>query len=508
MYQGRDDLNQLIKSLTNGEKRYLTNVFKHSAEDTMYRDLYTSLKNGESGVQSKNNVLAGRSKIEQKRMLYKIILRHLRQMHRESSIEIQIQNFLTDVETLYNHSLAEQGLHLLSKAKKLATNHEQFGLGLQILQWEQRLQLVMPVPSRQIEDIRKEEEEMLVKNIQINRLVSLYAQVVILKKTYGYAKGDIRKELDTLIMGNLKLDTDKEYKSVKAKFFRNLILSIYYWMIFDHAKSFAFSSTLLDNSGRIILPEDYLVGLFQHITSSVCLARFSDALNGILLAGAHMEAFNLGQNIPRQQNFFAYDASYRSIIYNYMGKQEELSELISNTQLRLKYWGDSLSKELRHVVMGNLMNAYVGVGNMEKAEAIWNQLFIHESKKVREDIYGDLFIFRIFFLLHCKRYELIQPVAKSAIRYYESNTERKARFQFEDDLAKLFAKSVHWEKKENLARLLESIQSLILDLIFKKTGSIHFQEHYSRYEIWTEAILQDIPYYKSAQNWIAKRAKS
>lgn len=501
MYQKRDDLNNLVWSLTNGEKRYLTNIFKQSKEDALYVALYEKIQNAKSGTINDSSEISGRVKIDKKRFLYKTILKHLKQMHPKSSPDVIIQNYLAEVEILYNHSLADQAMRLLTKAKELANKHEKFGLYLQVLQWEQRLNIVLAQPVRSIADIRNEEGAVLEKNAQINLLLGFYSQVMLLKKEYGYAKGDVKKELDITVIMHPSFPKEKDCISNKAKYYYNLIYSIYHWMTFNHEKAWEYSQSLLKDDGQNILPSDYINGLFQHITSSVCVVRFHDALYGIQLAQAFMEEYKLNQSNQYKQLFFAYDATYRMIIYGYMGNKEELKAVIHTSERQLEQWGDVIPIELRQVVLGNIMNAYVAVDDLDNAWIVWNQLFNKQFKNIRKDIYADLFLFRILFLLQSKTYELVHSAAASALRFYRKTEEHKSQFQLETKLALLFAKELDYENKKTLAPILHSFKLKLQDFIKDIRGGIGFQEHYSRYIIWANAIEKDVPYYEAAREW-------
>lgn len=505
MYQGRSDLIQLVKSLSSSEKSYISKSFMKAGVGSGYQRLYDSIKGGESGMVQNNLNLPTGKRTDQKRGLYKFIRKHLRQMHQELSIDIVLQNNLTDIEILYGHSLPDQAIHLLEEAKKLALEHERFNLLLQILQWEQRLNIVAEKPTRSIEAIRKEEEAIGVKHLQILKLMGLYHQIVVMKKIHGYANGTVRKQLDSLLRESSGFPSEKQCKSIKARFYHDLILSLYNWMVFDHKLAYFYSNKLLLTQGRIILPEDYLNGLFQHITSCVCLAKFTEAINSIGLAELHMGEYNLDQNSARQQFFFIYDATYRIIIYTYTGNIEEMKGLIEEVELRLKSYAGTLPSELRQVMMGNLMNAYMAIGDYERAEQIWNQLFTHSSKRIRQDIYADLFLFRIFFLLQTGRYELVRSIALSANHYYSDVVEGRKNYAFEHKITRYFARSIKWEDNNARHKALMEVKSLFSDHIESKSVEICFQEHYSRYEIWCESIIKGIAFHRVAKEWYYNR---
>lgn len=50
---------------------------------------------------------------------------------------------------------------------------------------------------------------------------------------------------------------------------------------------------------------------------------------------------------------------------------------------------------------------------------------------------------------------------------------------------------------------MATIREIITNFI-SRVSDIGFQEHYSRYQIWCDAIENDKPFYKAAQRWYAQ----
>ncbi|MNJ95336.1 hypothetical protein D3C87_130460 [compost metagenome] len=501
MYRKKDDLEQLIKSLTGREKSHITKTFKQSKVDSMYVSLYVEIQNAKSLTRISNLGLSGKVLINKKYVLYATLLKHLKQMQTTISPDVEIQNLLADVEFLYNHSLADQAMRLLNKARKIAGTHEKYGLYLQILNWEQKLSIVMDRPLRSIEAIRIEEEEILAKNAQINLLVSFYSQIMLLKKQHGYAKGTIKDELNVQIINHPLFPGQQDCKSNKAVYYHSLILSIYHWMIFDHTLAYQYSKALLQDDNQNILPSDYINGLFQHITSSVCVKKFKDALKGIQVAQAYMEEYKLNQSNAYRQLFFAYSSTYKLIIYGYTGEKDKLKEAIEDTIKQLDIWSDFIPIEFRQVVLGNIMNAYIAINDLDNAQVLWNQLFNRQSNQVRRDIYADLFLIRIFLLLHSQTYDLIPSASASALRFYRNSHENKAQFKLETSIVQLFVKEINYDNPKNLKPLLDRVRELLQNYIEDVRGKLSFQEHYTRYILWANSIEKKIPYWQAARDW-------
>jgi hypothetical protein len=500
------DLSDLVNALSSTEKRHFTlfsKAFTGKEEDSLYMQLFRQTENDGNELLKDIKDSSPEVIVKTKQRLYGNILKSLRIYYQEKSADIIIQNLLSEVEILYRLSLPEQGQLLVLKANKLATGSEKFGLLLQALEWEKRLNIVTDTPTRSTDEIINEELATHHKLTQIMALENVYAKTMALKRQYGYARGETKALLERETVKSGAMPTLKECLSNKAKFYHNFIHSIYYWMVFDHRKAYFYSRSLIHPEKNTILPNDYIQALLQHITSSVCLGYFEDALSGIRLSEAYIEQHLLNQSRTFNGLMFAYHATYEIIVYNYMGKRNRLRETIKRTEMQLLQYDQVLSFELKQILMGNLMNAYMGLGNLKKADAIWSSMFNRQSKAIRRDIYADLYLFRLFSLLAGKTYVLLSSAALSACRFYKQSEDSRKEFAVELPIATLLSKELDLDKPEVLKEVIFEIRYIVKQFIAGLEGINHFQEHYSRYVIWADAILRDEPYYMAAAKWYA-----
>jgi hypothetical protein len=504
MYRNRNDLSQLIQAMSGGEKGYFVNFSKAFNAETEY-PLYLQLFRQHSNSQSKQpehfSGTTEKSKIMAKKRLYQNVMKSLRSYHQEKSESIIIQNILTEVEILYNLSLAQQSLFQLNKAHELATKYEKFGLLVQILEWESRLNVVLDEPTRTQEAIVKEEEQVLEKQRQFRFLENVFVKAETIKKKYGFVKGDMIAEVETETIHAIGMPLETQLLSEKAAFYYYFIYALYYWMTFQHERAFVYSQKLITPGINSIPPGDYINGLLEHITSCVCTGKFKDALKGIELGTAYIEKEKLTQSHAFTGRMFAYRSTYALIIYNYMGDVKKLKETILHTEQQLKHYDPILTFESKQVIIGNLMNAYMGLGNLKKADEIWDTMFNRHSQTVRRDIYADLHLFRLFSLLQSKSYSLLPSAANSAIRYFKKSDDAKSVFEVELPIATLLSKERRYEKPEILREVVEQIEAVVSNFISKLHGTKDFQEHYTRYMIWSMAIQQGEPYYIVAKKW-------
>lgn len=510
MYKQRDDLQRLINSLTTGEKRHFTGLFspKNKAESLpLYLQLYQLYEKGKSKPDNYLPEVSARSLIMARKRLYDNIIESLLLFHHEKSTNTVLQNKLSSLDILYAKGLAEQALVIWNKAYLQAVEQEKFNILLQLLDWEKRLNIVLDSPTRDSITIKDEEESVLKKLQQIHALERIFSHIMLLKKQHGFIKSDLRYQLEAETVLAPDMPSAKDCLSTKAIFYHDLIRSIYHWMIFEHTEGYAYSLKLLEHNPENIMPNDFLYGILQHITSCVCILKFNETLNGIELGKFYLETYDLS-NLPKfVGQVFVYEAIYSIIVHSYMGNKSKLSQCVEDTELRLESYSNFIPIDLRKVVLGNLMIGHMALGNMDKAEEFWQLVYDKQYRKVREDITADLYFFRLFSLLHTKQYDLIPSAARSAYHYYTTTRSSSDMFEAELSISSLLRKDQNYEKTETLRELLEFVKSTLNNFIKDINNINGFQEHYTRYVIWADAILHDEPFYLAAQRWYADNSQ-
>lgn len=142
-----DELFVLIRSMNKTEKRYFkiySGTFPRKQPN--YLRLFDAIehqKNEYDETQIKKLFEKEKTIVNHlpslKIQLYNLVLKSLENYSRDSSIELQINEMLNDVEILYNRTLYLQSYKILLKAKKAAYLYELFEQLLNILKWEERL---------------------------------------------------------------------------------------------------------------------------------------------------------------------------------------------------------------------------------------------------------------------------------------------------------------------------------------------------------------------------------
>jgi len=501
MYRKKEDLKHLVASLSMSEKRYFSLFIKSFSSakgaDPLYLKLFSSLD--ECTYSDDFNKASVRAQSHATKRLYDNILKGLLLYHHNGSVDIIIQNLLIQIEILYHLALPGQSLPLLNKAYRLAHLHEKFGLLLQILQWERKISIIIVSPGRRIEEIAGEEQEVLAKLAQITHLESIYSKAIELKRQLGYV--DNHKELASKTISSPMMPALAECNTQKAIFYHHFIHALYYRMVYDHKQAYRHSKQLANSPIQFILPNDYIDGLLHHINSCLCLGYFEETLKVLRVLDVYMRDQKMDQSDSFRVLMFYYKAFSHLLIYNYVGKKEALLNTIQKTEEQLTLYDEKLSMEMKQVIWGNLCNAYVGIGAMDKAGNIMEWLFRKESKLVRKEIYNDLYLFRLFYLLQRKMYVLLPSMALSAYRYFKQQKNSEVYFEVELKIAALLLEEHDYENMKTLHSVLQQIRQMLIAHIAHLKGVHNFQEHYSFYIIWAESIFYERPFYEQTSVW-------
>lgn len=154
----KDQLFSLIKSLTKAEKRSFklyANRFQ-SGTDTKFIQLFDVIDRlpeyDEQEILRRLPEVKKRHLPNLKRHLYKQILTSLRLIHIQKNIDIQIREQLDFARILYGKGMYMQSLRMLDRIKKIALDHHQDLLHLEILEFQKTIEARHITRSRLVEN--------------------------------------------------------------------------------------------------------------------------------------------------------------------------------------------------------------------------------------------------------------------------------------------------------------------------------------------------------------------
>jgi hypothetical protein len=502
-YFKKDDLKVLIESLSLAEKRHFFQYVKSLSHQATpyYLELFKALSTSESQVDQLPEMTSKKAFSNAKIRLYQHLMQSLRNYHEGSSTELYIQNLICEIEILYDRGLPEQSLTLLKKAQRSASEQENFGMLLQFLTWERKLNIILDVPTRSNQAILSEEQKIFDQYEEINKLEHIYSKVMEIKKKHGYVKGAARRDLERAILKNPKLESKGKLVSKRGVYYYNFILSLYYWLTLDHKQAYLFSSELLATELQHISPNEYLEGVLQHTTSCMGLGYFEETLKGLVLAEAFVSQKRFQHSTFFLLRMFYFRICYKMIVYIYMGNIQGLRDTIKEANVQIAKFSQQLSIEMKLVIYGNLRNACIAVEDFEQAESLLDMLLYKESRHVRKDVYNDLFLSRIFSHLATKEYSLVATAAAAAYRQFKLIEKEHNKYDAGLSIASILMKDCDFENPKTMFTVLSDIKSILHESIISYAGLNMFHEIYTFYLIWTESLLNKQPFCSAASTW-------
>ncbi len=506
-----EDLKKLIESMSGSEKRHFSitnNIYADTGKQYLYVKLFHALSDPDTEFSEFKEPVSLQAHTSAKRRLFKNILNSLRSFHDEASIKILIQKYLSEIEILYNHNLPRQSIYILKKAYKLAVDNEDFDLLLQVLEWESKLDTMQDTPSRPIETIIAEEQEVLRKLTQVMHLKNIYNKSKAFKKYYGYTKGNVKSNLEKETIQAAHMIRYKECASQKARFYFNFIYSLYYRMTDKHIEAYTYSNELIRPEMQVVGANDYIDGILQHVVVCASFGQFEDAFTVLAFTNEYMQKQKLHRFHILNIKFIYYEINLHLIMYNYMGNPGLLQQAIKSAEEKMVIYEDKLSLEMKQVILGNLMNAYLGMGDFKKMDGLWHKNFSIKSIKIRNDINGDLYLFRLFSMLQSEIYDVLASVALSAHRYYNQSAEFKKRFELEIKITAILVKEHNWESPAYRKNIFIQMKSIFTYYINKNQKRYPFLEHYTRYVIWISSIISKRLFHEEAAIWYQQFIKN
>ncbi len=496
----KDDLTHLINTLSPAEKKTLTLYLSTlpTGKVANYIDLFRDLQR-EKELDTFKQFGSLQAQAKAKKRLYDNILKGIRNHHDKKSVDIIIQNILSEIEILHDLGLPEQARYMLHKGYLLAHKFEKHGLLLQILGWEGKLNIVLDQPTRSMERIIAEEQEVLSKLSQIMLLKSIYNKFKELKRYYGYSRGNIKSNLEKETIHAPNMVRYKECTSQKARFYHNFIYTIYFWMADKYLETYKFSKELVSPEMQIIGANDYINGIMEHVLACVNTLKFESAFTTLTLAEKFMQNQGLHRFHALNIKLAYCEINSRLIIHNYIGRPELLKQSILRAKENLDLYKEKFSLEMKQVTLGNLMNAYLGIGDFEQMDEIWNKIFL--MKPLRNDIKGDLYSFKLFSILQSEIYQVLPSAALSAHRFYSQSPEIKKRFELELKITTLLIKEHDFEDLNLKQQILKQLRSIFENYVNTRQNNYPFHEHYSRYIIWISSMINNRSFHKEAALW-------
>jgi hypothetical protein len=481
-----EDLFDLIRSLTQNEKRYFKiNASKHIiGEKNNYVRLFEVIdkqkKYDEAAIKKyfRNEVFI-RQMTFTKNYLYNLILKSLNGYHSELSVDIELKELFKNIEILYAKSLHKQCGKLLEKAKKLAYSYEKHLEILEVLKWEKILLTLLRSDRDHIKKIRENyhaENERILNEFKSVRKYEKISDAIFYTIQEG---GRIRNEnklkiLDKIFQKEL-LNVDDTALGFDAKKFLYSSFNLYFTEIQDLQKNYLYSRKavgLMESFPKQIArqPGNYIVALNNMIICCINLKQYDEAITTIIKM--RVTALDFPANEELNKHIFETSYSLELSIYQESGNFEKGIPLVKKIESGLNSY--KISELYKVLLQLQIANLYFGTGKYNEALKWLNKIIHSSTLELRPDVLCHSRIFNLIIHFELGNKDFLEYTVISTYRFLY---KRERLYKFETIILNFIRKSAKANTSKELIDLFKKLRSELLPLEkdpFEKKVLEHF----------------------------------
>lgn len=508
----KDNLFQLIKSLSQSEKRFFKlEAAKYSKKgDNDYIQLYDLLDKQEVYDESLVKKKLKGSKILKrfsgvKNYLYKMILKSLTQYHAERNSHQRITTLLQQIDILFNKGIYKAAHKLLRKARKIAEEYQLLGYHIILSEWDHRfadLEDKFWKTEKKMTAIQEQEWaqlELLQEKLKLERL---HEEVV----TYMYKEGMPRTEegrqiyRDTLtnpILLNAK-DSDQYY----LKNLYHSLNGLCHYMCMNHEDSLKHSKKrveLFEASPEILQENnhDYAISSFNLLQILTINHKIDEALSQLNKVLEFINQPNIQMEERSREFFFLVEYYHSTNIYMLIGAFKE----VCNIGIRFKATYDKIQAEgkknrLFFVVPVNLMLSHFILEQYEEALE-WCRLILNDSSNtVRLDTLGFVRLYHLLIQYELENHSILDYYIDSTQRFLNEHNNFKELERHIIRFVKKISSRGRWDS--GLDKIFRDSREKISKFNEEDSYESHFLRHYHLLE-WLDSKIQKQPMLKFVQ---------
>jgi hypothetical protein len=500
-----DALFELIKSLNKSEKGYFKkfiSIYGNPAENN-YLQLFELINKQEEYNENKIKREIGKVKTikwlsSEKKYLYKLILKSLRNFHAEESIDNQLSVLVSNIEMLHKKALYRQCLKIIIKAKKIAGANEKYNKMLEILKWEKTIYGYSRDIGSKI-DLTVEEETKAIKRLENEQQYKSlsYKMSSITYRERHLRNEDRMREVKKLMNSPLLQGEEKAVTSVAKLSYHNL-WARYYEIKGDLAKSKAFLKKIIaeiERNSELIIRETFS-----------CISTYNNYLNICLMQNEfeeHKRTLGLLQKqipvIVRQKpesialRLFEVQSNHQLALHIGTGNFKHLLSLIPEMEKQLLLYEGKMVVQAEFAVNYNIAYAYIVTAKYRQAKKWLSKLIGEYQTKYSpfmKDVHSFALILNLIVQYELKNYDSLGYYWRSTYRHLFKN---KGLFKTEEIILRFFRTHLTAVKSEK--EMIPAYKELLNEL--RKIMKDPFEKEVLNYfDIlsWLESKIQNRPF--------------
>jgi|GEM_PF-5335108 len=462
-----NDLWELVQTLTKSEKRYIQMEFRPgSLQEELFKAIGKQDEYDQEGLykafpkESPTHIRA------MQQYLLKTIFKRLRSFYSGASADILLNEYLTEVEILFNKGLIRQCFKTLEKGKKIAYDYERYEHLDRFITFEERLNFVVSDFKKAKDYFTQYKEECRLLREKLDNIGStreLFHRVYTITKNIGYSRNlNDRDKLKDIIEKHPLLQTPDTLKSLRAKSNYYLTKIFYSHSVGQFQECYKYSKEYaeLTRKQSNLMPEEYAVLMVP-------------PLHNLILCQAHLKKYDeLEQTLKEFRSLEAKAFSIENRIFSVSysieldmdvstGQFERIDNIIDEINTGLTKYRRVVDKETYRAICYNTAYMYFGIAKYDKAMHWINKILNDAGEEKREDIYCFAQIIKLIMLFEMEDEDYMDSILRSTYRYL---FKRQRLYKFETIVLKFIQRQLSLRKKPDMKAELEDIYKTLQTL--------------------------------------------
>jgi hypothetical protein len=491
-----NDLWELVQTLSKSEKRYIQIEFK---PNSLQAKLFSAIaKQDEYDQDALYKKFPGEDPSHIRTMqqyLHKTILKYLRSFHSASSIDIMLNEYLTEIEILFNKGLIRQCLKILIKAKKLALEYECYEYLDRLITFEERIHIASQDFSKTntyFQEYKADCRLIISKLANIGATRELFHKVFSITKNIGFSRNaDDRAKLKDTIEHHPLLRSPEAGHSLRAKMNYYLTKIFYSHAINEFAECYKYSkeyAALIRSQASEWMPSEYAIAMvppLQNLILSQAHLKLHKELEETL-----KEFRSLAVNVFTVQNrVFTVSYSIEMDMYISTGQFHKIKDMITGINEGLHTYKRLVDVETFRAICYNTGSMYFGIGEYNTSIHWFNKILNDAPGEKREDIFCFTQILKLIALFEMQDEDYMESVLRATYRYLY---KRQRLYKFETLVLKFIQRQLSLRKLPDMKVEFKELHETMKKLFEEPHEKIVLE--YFDFLSWLESKLENRPF--------------
>ncbi|OWY21682.1 hypothetical protein C7N43_09000 [Sphingobacteriales bacterium UPWRP_1] len=496
-----DKLHELVQNLSGGEMRYFRQFAarSHKSSEKNYLHLFDEMVRL---LKYDETILVDRLKKKgvntqflaaDKNYLYRQIMKSLLIFYSEARSGLQAKSLIGQIEILYHKGLYEHCSKLMRQCKKLAQEKEQFGLLVDLLHWQRKIEGIH-YSLEQAENLFNEIEQALDKLNNYNAYNRLYYRIMLFRKQYNKIRTpEDLQHLNTIMQHPLLVsETCAKSKTATIRYYE--IYANYYHLLQNKDLEYKANTqicALLDDDYLQNSPFDYLA----YFSRTLSLQQYVEP-------DKFEKTLEIIKNLPSllkspTTGFYAMAFTYTARIeMNRAIKSKQFDSalaLIEPQEKQLVKYNNFISDEFKMTACYHFAYIYLVHGNLAKALHYINNIINNFEETTRPDVYVYARIMQILLHYELKNYRILPYLVRSVTELLQS---RKNLFEPEKLVLKFFQKIHTVSNEKEHIQEINNLKKYFTDKISKNSLEYKILDYFD-FIAWLNSKINNTSFYQA-----------